>query len=428
MAVKKNWDPATSSSAMKNITTSGINSTAASEVKSTGFDPSMIPSTFPTELPTQLPSLIPSPSPSTSMVPSFSPSDLPSLQPSVIPSVQPSNLPSTIPSIEPTKQPGLEHAELPMPTSKANDDATTSTSRAKTSTRMDIAPLLFSNTTTFSDILGGVLVNTTISVPKNLHLVMLGDSLTRFQYLSFVYFIRYGKWIDPDMLPNPTWEHTYESWNIFSNLTSAMLSPYEQCDCYRFLKKSIQKSEYDLVIENRYYLDESKNSSVTYLQKFGPTNSFKSMWNVTDVHNRHTLITKGEDVNYVYKSKNWTEHIHNFVSKLTPKPNIFVFNEGIWVTDRAHGYYTNQANQKRIIKAISDAGMTSVYKTTTKSKGQTGREVDEYETQFCELADYCLDFSWTSKIPDDLYHDNFHFKEPVYKLMNLQMLELLSFV
>lgn len=293
---------------------------------------------------------------------------------------------------------------------------------------LKITPLLLDNTT-FPDILKQVNISA-IPVPNNLHIVLLGDSLTRFQYLSFVYFLRYGTWIDPNMPTcNPTWEATFGSWSTFYNLTKAMLSPYEQCDCYRFTKPNIKKSEYDLIIENRYYLDADRNTSVTYMQKFGPTNSFKSMWNATEVHNEHILVTNPKDVNYIYKSRNWTQHICNFVSKLNPKPTYFVFNEGIWVPSDQN-YYSIPDERKRIIQAVSDAGMISVYKTSTKPRGfeLKNNHIKEYEKEFCELADYCLDLSWTIKAPNDVYWDNFHFNEPVYKLMNIQMMELLSLI
>ncbi len=114
---------------------------------------------------------------------------------------------------------------------------------------------------------------------------------------------------------------------------------------------------------------------------------------------------------YIYESMNWTEHVHNFVSKLEPKPKYFVFNEGIWLgmtLKEDELYYSHPEVRMKIIKAISDNGMTSVYKTTTKPKGYAGLRREEYEDHFCELADFCLDLSRTEKIPDGDFKDNFH--------------------
>ena len=124
------------------------------------------------------------------------------------------------------------------------------------------------------------------------------------------------------------------------------------------------------------------------------------------------------------------QSIYNFVSKLEPKPKYFVFNEGIWLNmklkEEDELYYSRPEVRMGSIKTISDNGMISVYKTTTKPKGYAGLRREEYEDHFCELADFCLDLSWTEKIPDGDFQDNFHYKEPWYRFMNLQMMELLS--
>jgi hypothetical protein len=35
-----------------------------------------------------------------------------------------------------------------------------------------------------------------IPVPRNLNIVMIGDSVTRYQYISLVYFLKFGTWIN----------------------------------------------------------------------------------------------------------------------------------------------------------------------------------------------------------------------------------------
>jgi len=82
-------------------------------------------------------------------------------------------------------------------------------------------------------------------------------------------------------------------------------------------------------------------------------------------------------------------------------------------------------DRRDIIKAISDAGMISVYKTTTKMKGEDGK-LKDYEEEFCKIADYCFDLSWTFQIPDDYRKDKLHFREPIYSVFNEQLLYLLN--
>jgi hypothetical protein len=115
---------------------------------------------------------------------------------------------------------------------------------------------------------------------------------------------------------------------------------------------------------------------------------------------------------------------HDFVSKFDPKPNAVIFNQSLW----NHDVFLDPLVQKKGVKAISDAGMVSIYKTTTKIKsvGKKGALNEAYERDICAIADYCLDLSWTWLVPDYLYADGAHFYEPVYTWFNIKLLSLLS--
>jgi hypothetical protein len=41
-----------------------------------------------------------------------------------------------------------------------------------------------------------------LSCPRNVHIIMMGDSLMRYQYLSLVYFLRWQRWFDPNVTVN----------------------------------------------------------------------------------------------------------------------------------------------------------------------------------------------------------------------------------
>jgi hypothetical protein len=49
---------------------------------------------------------------------------------------------------------------------------------------------------------GNTLRNLSIAPPRDLWIAFIGDSVTRYQYLSFVYFLRWGRWFDPEETPN----------------------------------------------------------------------------------------------------------------------------------------------------------------------------------------------------------------------------------
>jgi hypothetical protein len=283
------------------------------------------------------------------------------------------------------------------------------------------SPRLFpSKLTSFNDLLK---ISSTMEVPTNLHIAFAGDSLTRYQYLSFVHFLKFGE-NNPDEVPNIVSSSQYATWYEFFKQTNMNLQPEEQCDCFR-----PEGHKMPWMIENRYFRDSVHNNSVSFLQKFGSKFTFKSNWNHSDVHKKHELLHKEEDNHYVIDTLSWPEFITDFVAKLEPKPLYFVFNEGI----HFHRDFLSRKIRRQIIRAIKDSGMISVYKTTTKYRDH-GIEVNDiientairdYELDFCKRADYCLDLSWTWMVPPDYYADYAHFIEPVYSWQNLQLFDLL---
>ena len=48
-----------------------------------------------------------------------------------------------------------------------------------------------------------------------------------------------------------------------------------------------------------------------------------------------------------------------------------------------------------------------MHNTNTKPKGYAGLRRGEYEDNLCELEDFCLDLSWTEKIPGEDHNGNF---------------------
>ena len=276
--------------------------------------------------------------------------------------------------------------------------------------------------TSFQDLLK---INTNIPIPENLHIAFAGDSLTRYQYISLVYYMRHGRWIDPKEIPNMTQEKQHATWHNFYKFTMNKLHPNEQCDCFR-----PEGHKMPLMNENRFYWDPIRNNSISFFQKFGHKFPFKSNWNYTDVNKPHELLTREDQVNPTIETNEWNEFISKFVANLNPKPTFFVYNEGI----HPHRDFMNKKTMRQILRALRESGMIGVYKTTTKYKYHniTNNRIDEtnlirdYEMDFCKKSDLCADSSWSWKVPLDYYSDYAHFHEPVYSWMNVQLLDLLK--
>ncbi len=115
----------------------------------------------------------------------------------------------------------------------------------------------FYNTRLCSETIFGKLTETL----KNQHLVMIGDSLTRYQYIALVYTLRYGHPVSQDIAPTPIYgEHRgATTWTDFLKFSNDVLAPNEVCDCFR------STTDFSLWFEDRYYHDHVRNISVTYI-------------------------------------------------------------------------------------------------------------------------------------------------------------------
>ena len=89
-------------------------------------------------------------------------------------------------------------------------------------------------------------------------LLMIGDSLTRYQYLNLAYFLETGDWLASSDLPNEN-EKRFTSWNHFYQVTNERMGGHEICDCFR-------SDGWD-PIEHRYFDDG--DTRVAYRQIFG---------------------------------------------------------------------------------------------------------------------------------------------------------------
>jgi hypothetical protein len=96
---------------------------------------------------------------------------------------------------------------------------------------------------------------------SGLRVAFLGDSLTRYMYMSLAAYLRSGRWVDDEDEPNIVEEKQFGDWNYYFNYTNNLFRPYEQCDCYRPPDQSWRS------IENRYFNDPVGNNSIYFIQK-----------------------------------------------------------------------------------------------------------------------------------------------------------------
>ena len=68
---------------------------------------------------------------------------------------------------------------------------------------------------------------------------MVGDSLTRYQYLNLVDFLVHGEWNNYGDLPNEN-EKKFSGWNQFYEITNSRMGGHEICDCFRYRIKQLR--------------------------------------------------------------------------------------------------------------------------------------------------------------------------------------------
>ena len=70
-------------------------------------------------------------------------------------------------------------------------------------------------------------------IENHLHgksILLIRDSLTRYQYLNLRYFLGTGQWSSP--IPHNENEKEFASWNQFYT-TTTQINQYKICDCHR---------------------------------------------------------------------------------------------------------------------------------------------------------------------------------------------------
>jgi hypothetical protein len=194
-----------------------------------------------------------------------------------------------------------------------------------------------------------------------------------------------------------------------------MLYPNELCDCYY---------ESDLVrTEHRYYSDPLYNNTVVYIQVFGHNVTIKGHLNAQFKQDQYSeSLVSGRQNPFVWQEDSWHDLIRNYVARLDPKPNMAILNAGKWPTEFA----TNKELGMLLNQSLYEAGIQSLWRTNTYSKNaattQAILDIDEY---MCDVLP-CWNVSWTRHVPEEYYFDKNHFLEPIYRILNEDMLSRLG--
>jgi hypothetical protein len=274
--------------------------------------------------------------------------------------------------------------------------------------------------------------NTIDTRPRNVRLVIVGDSISRYQYISLVYFLQTGTWItdettlssvssSPLLSTTPLHCKTpgKKAREQFYAATHSLLQPNEiLCDCYAYN-------------ENRYFVDTERNNHVTYITKFGK-NATSGKYRPNQVYKDSTSAgTSSSRRQQQQRSVNrwsyeeWNMTMHHHIARLQPKPQFLLFNAGL----HPHDLHQKQVRQS-ILEVTNRHHIIPIYKTTTypnnRSVGLYNFSLTNHDATLCgnnTLFPYCIDLSWTSQLfGNEHYYDYYHFKPFWNQYMNVQTL------
>jgi hypothetical protein len=105
--------------------------------------------------------------------------------------------------------------------------------------------------------------NSSLPHISGLRVAFVGDSLTRYMYLSLAAYLRRGRWVDDTDVPNILEEKRFGDWNLFYNYTNNYFQPHEQCDCFRMQERMMSAR----AIENRYFKDPVRDNALYFINK-----------------------------------------------------------------------------------------------------------------------------------------------------------------
>ena len=265
--------------------------------------------------------------------------------------------------------------------------------------------------------------------PTGLRMVMLGDSLMRYQFVMLVHYLHTGQWIHDAMSPNLLREDSFGDggWSsFFHGLETYFEEDHLVCDCFHG-----DKRWWKTLVENQYYHDPGcHDNSVFFFAKFGSF-GFRGHHSVSDITgwvNHSSKMNRIPDNIYDQGRFTWRYYdyepfLRDVVAMLEPRPQLVIINEGLWGVDSL----SNETVVLQIRDTLRSLGMVSVYKTTTKFLKKHARTPGllPHDEMCCRIFDHCLRMDWTYCLDPSESWDGTHFRSYPNLRFTEQLLHLL---
>jgi hypothetical protein len=274
---------------------------------------------------------------------------------------------------------------------------------------------------------------------KGHHILFVGDSVTRYQYLHFVTFIHTGKWPTRETIfdnkrygPNIVRERDFQdpavsskltelacpngrnisdcrkdTWRAFYVLGSATFDGYEVCDCHRYYKNG--RTDARGTHENRFCHNSNLGMEVSYLMQYGLSNPMYGYYPRNISTNGSAMprtahepslsdrfeqyMERGDhakypldyavDVNATHKpSSSLTEVFKLLRKKWRNDVDVVLWNVGVWDA----GIDGKQTEARAVMKAVNSFLQQNGRNGVAFWKGSTAYHVDHWDKMRDQFA------------------------------------------
>ena len=205
---------------------------------------------------------------------------------------------------------------------------------------------------------------------RDKHIIFVGDSLARYQYLSFAYWLEKRRPpppsstdTEPSVCEEFSWGEEDGRWQRFMEGTSLLLK-HERCDCFR-MDVPAYRMDHERTVENRYYHLEAQSIRVSFIQLFGQHEMHG--------HNREGLTCKAGDCDPARFPLDWRGDLPTVLASVVKpmRPTHLIVNTGMWWEPKLENSADMDWLQRVAtagLDAVAPMGGQVIWRTTTSER------------------------------------------------------------
>jgi len=277
----------------------------------------------------------------------------------------------------------------------------------------------------------------------NKRVVLIGDSLTRYQYMNLIHALHFNSWRisrPPHIEVETEWDVDNwageKEWKNYFKSSSLRFGCAEICDCYRINSPGFVKCR-----ENRHYYNSDFNFSISMLLWLPPNRIKLNPFPSLDLMNKRCQNYDVFETVNTHGEQHTMEHdlLTLLDSVIQPLDvDILIVNQGFW--EKFNGFQRNVLTSidPYAIK-IMNSSKRSIWKTTTPNQDNEKFDSDlfldylqSFGVEIFETFEYISDIKnkliasvGTERMKSQVYWDSVHFLPWIYTLLNQKLLDQL---